>query len=651
MKVPHERLVLPLIGLTALVLPASIPAGFAQDAGDQLVRRAQRVQMERIEVAGPDGTVRIAILPNAERLTYEVTLGRATLVEPSPLRMLVDGMDLSAGVGLRGVERYEVDETYPWHGARSVAVHRGNGIRIELEHDLSFLNYTLELRAYGDGVAFRHVIPGDEGESRVPEELTSFILPAGATVWYHDLGNHYESPYERRDASEVGAGEWAGPPVTFRLSDGGGYGAITEANLAGFGGMALEADGRRGWIVGLGHRQPLNYPFALRFGREEGRRLARPAAVRGTIDTPWRVISAARDLNGLVNSDIVHNLSEPPDPRYFPDGVETEWIRPGRAVWRYLDGGENTLEGMKEFARLAGALGFEYNLIEGFWTRWSMEERRELAEYSRERGVGVWFWRHTRELRTPEARREFFAMCRDLGVVGAKLDFLDHEAKEVVDLYEELLRVAAEHRVLVNFHGANKPTGRQRTWPNELTREGVYGLEYGRTEAWARHNTILPFTRMLAGPADYTPIHFGDRRRETSWAHQIASAAILTSPLLVFAAHPQSILDNPAVEVIRSIPSVWDETVVLPISEIGEIAAFARRAGDRWFLAVMNGPEARTVRVPLAFLTADQTGALLVRDRMDDPAAVEIEESTLGRLDAVQINLRASGGFIGMFGE
>ena len=142
---------------------------------------------------------------------------------------------------------------------------------------------------------------------------------------------------------------------------------------------------------------------------------------------------------------------------------------------------------------------------------------------------------------------------------------------------------------MVNFHGANKPAGEARTWPHELTREGVYGLEHRRPRRGRAHNTTLPFTRFLAGAADYTPVVFGERRKETSWAHQIATAVVFTSPLLVFGGHPQSLLDNPAVEMIKSLPSVWDETIVLPASEIGELAAFARRHGTTWFVAVLNG--------------------------------------------------------------
>jgi alpha-glucosidase len=409
--------------------------------------------------------------------------------------------------------------------------------------------------------------------------------------------------------------------------------------------MGLESDGRRGWTIALGHRHPLNYPFELRYGREEGKRLGQAASLRGTITTPWRVILVGRDLNTLVNSTMLPNLCPPPDPEVFPQGLKTAWIKPGRAVWRYVDGGPGGVEGMKEFSRLAGELGFEHHVIEGFWSRWTMEERKEVADFSRQRRVGVWFWKHSRELRTAPEREEFFKMLSDLGVTGAKIDFFDHDHKELVDLYEALLRKAAEHHVLLVFHGANKPTGRARTWPNEMVREAVKGMEASRLPERAQHQTILPFTRYLAGGADYTTMIFSQRRGDTTWANQIASLAIFNSPLLTVAANPQSILDNPAVDVIKSIPSVWDTTIVLPGSEIGELAVYARRSGDGWFVAAMCGPEARSVQVPLSFLGSGQYEVSAVRDGESD-ASVVVERTTKERGDALRVELRAGGGFV-----
>jgi alpha-glucosidase len=174
-------------------------------------------------------------------------------------------------------------------------------------------------------------------------------------------------------------------------------------------------------------------------------------------------------------------------------------------------------------------------------------------------------------------------------------------------------------------------------------------MEASKLQMRSRHDVTLPFSRLLAGHADYTPVHFGERRGDTTWAHQIASGAILLSPLLTYAANPRHLLANPAVEMIKSIPAVWDETIVLPVSEIGEVAAFARRSGDTWFLAIMNGPSARKIEVPLSFLGDGQYRALLVRDHKEDPASVEIETATRSRGELLAIEMRDGGGFIARF--
>jgi alpha-glucosidase len=327
----------------------------------------------------------------------------------------------------------------------------------------------------------------------------------------------------------------------------------------------------------------------------------------------------------------------------------TKWLKPGRAVWRFLDGGDPTVDGIKEFSRLAGELGFEYQVVEGQWQRWTPDEFHDVVEYSKARGVGLFVWRHRNTLGDPAERRKLFASLEKSGIVGVKVDFLDHEAREVIDLYQAILRDAAEFHLMIDFHGANKPAGEPRTWPNEMTREGIFGLEHRRMTTWAAFNATVPFTRMLAGHADYTPVVFGERRRETSWAHQIASAAILTSPLLVYGGHPASLLASPAVEMIKSIPSVWDETIVLPPSEIGEVAVFARRSGERWFVAAMNGPDARTVRIDPSFLGAGRYRALMVRDDPDDTGTVTIETRAALRSQPIEIAMRGAGGFIVRF--
>ena len=391
-------------------------------------------------IASPDGAVQFRLLPGDGRLKLAVGLRTKVILEPSAVEFTLDGVDLTEGVEVGPPTPYQIDETYPWFGPHARATNHCNGATFALRHLKSGMAYTLEVRAFNDGVGFRYLAPGGQ-TARVPDEATTFVIPPGSTVWHHDLGGHYEGVHTKTDIADLKDGTWVAPPVTFKLANGAGYAAITEAALVNYAGMALQADGRRGLRVRLGHSHPPSYPFRLRYGAEEADRLSRPAAIAGPITTPWRVVMLGPDLNTLVNCDVIHNLCPPPDPKLFPNGPNTDWIRPGRAVWKYLDGGgSNSLATIKEFTRLAGELGFEHHVIEGFWSRWSDEEVKGLVAYANQRRVGIWVWKHSKSLRDPQARHDFLQRCHDLGITGVKIDFFDHEAKEVIDLYQALLK-------------------------------------------------------------------------------------------------------------------------------------------------------------------------------------------------------------------
>jgi alpha-glucosidase len=264
--------------------------------------------------------------------------------------------------------------------------------------------------------------------------------------------------------------------------------------------------------------------------------------------------------------------------------------------------------------------------------------------------VKIWVWKAYPDrkgiagIKDSLARREFFKKCKAVGVVGLKIDFFDSEKQEVIDFYQNALRDAAKCQLMLNFHGANKPSGESRTFPNEMTREGIRGLE--NQPPWATFNTVLPFTRYLAGHADFTPVHFGKRIGETSWAHQMASAIVFTSPLLVYGADPKSMLENPFVDLIKSIPTTWDETIVLPQSVIGELALFARRKGNSWFIAALNGTTARQVKIKLSFLANGKYKANIVCDDKNNQHTARRENLILSNNNYLILNLNASGGFV-----
>jgi len=600
-------------------------------------------------LASPSGLVQSTFQVREGRLRFSVTRASQAVLESGPVEFVLDGADVAQGVELHEPAPYQVAESYAWRGNHVRATNACNGATFEMTHAASGLTYTLELRVYDDGAAFRFLVPAG-ANPRVADEGTTFRLPAGSIVWRQDLANHYLGLPARRLISELGQGDWVAPPLAFKLSGEGGYGLITEAALDNYSGMALQADGRGGLRMRLGHTHPASQPFLQRNTAEEARLLSEPAAIAGPLVTPWRVVLVAADLNALVNSDLVPNLCPPPDPKLFPKGAATDWVRPGRAVTAPADTGSavSTDSALETLLR-ASDLGFEYLILDSGWKKWSNDQFREVIENASRRHVGLWVRKDARELHYPQQRQDFFRHLQELGIAGVFIEGFDHEARGVADLYPACLREAAADRILVEFRGANKPTGAARTWPNELARDAVLGMDHADAADRATADVTVPFTRWPAGAAAYDPVNFGEGRGNTSRAHQIAGAVILSAPLLVYGTSASNLLDHACVGLFKSIPATWDETQVLAPSEIGELAVFARRSGKTWFLAALNGPAARKIKLPLAFLSAGDYRVTLVRDLGPDAAAPTELETPLRNNHSLTIDLRAGGGFLARF--
>jgi len=356
-----------------------------------------------------------------------------------------------------------------------------------------------------------------------------------------------------------------------------------------------------------------------------------------------------------VNSTLVANLSPEPSPEL----ADASWIRPGRSVWSWWSdyASPRDFNKQKQYVDYAQQLGFEYSLVDDKWETWTnrWDLLRQLCEYAAARNVQIWVWKRYSEILAPADRQTFFQNVRDAGAVGVKIDFMNSESQAMMQFYESALADAAAHHLMVNFHGATKPTGMDRTYPNEMTREGVRGLEYNSWGEYLQpsHNAALPFTRLVAGHADYTPVTFwSSKLGSTSFAHQLAMAVLLTSPVTHFADDPTRYLTSPALDVIRAVRTTWDETAVLDASAIGELAAFARRRADRWFLALVNGnaATAKNLTMSASFLDAGYTySAVLLADSSSTPAAFNRSTSTVRSADTLNIWLRAGGGFVGMF--
>jgi alpha-glucosidase len=581
-----------------------------------------------IELKSPDGSVSASVdISENGQLEYSANMSGKPVFAASELGLQLDKKVLGSAVKLIKTEKESEQSEYRTRGWHTKARNCYNGAMIHLHDSGVDMDFAVEFRVFDDAVAYRYVVPYPGHNYKITGEKSSWNFDRDCALW--SAAGSYEGIVTKQTLSSVGWNATLYPPVTAVLADGLGYASILEANLTEYSGMRLRHPGK-------------NVLQATLCGA---------VAVSGKQETPWRVAVLAKDLNRLVNTDVVTSLCPPPSKEL----AEAAWIKPGRAVWSWWSSDTVSPERQKEYADMAQKLGFEYNVIDWRWDKWpdAWNTVADIVKYSRKRGVGVWVWRHSKTLRKPEARNDFFAKAANAGIVGLKIDFFPPENQATIAYVNELRRDAAKYKLMVNFHGIAKPTGRMRTWPNEMSREGIRGHEWwmkGRFKMQPQHDAALPFTRLIAGPGDFTPTSFDPTRlKGHSWGHELAQAIVFTSPIMHFAGDPKILLANPSVDVLKGIQSVWDETVVLPVSQIGEVAAFARRSGKTWLVGVLNNDKEKELKIDLDFLGEGKYSAVVLKDSDEKEAAFVREEKMVSRKSGIAFKMRPMGGFVAMF--
>ena len=587
---------------------------------------------QEMSVQSPDGQIQALFNAASGAAHYRVVWQNRLAILPSPLGITVDGHNLAQNAVLQAAPPRVVRESYALNGAHKIARNFYRETIFSARGGANPTPWQLEVRVFNDGVAMRYRVPGS-GKRRVDGETTGWKLPPGSVTWAQSDTTNYERPFLENSVDLLAPDAVLGAPLVAKLPDGAGYAFLSEANLVNYSDMALrvEKDG------------------VLRAFFDKD---ANGWATEGEIVSPWRVTLLARDLNALVNSDIVRNLCPPPAPEL----ANAAWIAPGRSTWHWMVTGRPVLADQRRWVDWTQQLGFDYYLIDDGWRDWRDENQNrdawaclnEIAVYARAKKVKLWAWVHSREVFEPQQRRAYFQKAREIGLAGLKIDFPERPNVEWVNWYDDTLRDAAAAQLMINFHGAVKPSGRDRTWPHELTREAILGRESGKLPAL--HDTALPFTRFVQGNADYTPTEFrAGRLGESSFARELAMAVVYTSPLLCYGGSPENYLKNPALDVLKSIPATWDETRVLPGSEIGRTAAFARRSGQNWFVGVVNGNDARPLKVKLDFLGAGRFRADLLADASAQNTALVRTSRVVSSRDTLSFDLRRDGGFVARF--
>ena len=667
---------------------------------------------EPLSVTSPDGNIKLTFQlksnpqPYApgERAYYTIAYKREVILTDSPLGLDFKGAPaLDRDFEIVGSNRDSHDATWqnPLGTKRDIRDHF-NEITVSLR-EKSALHRRLDIifRAYDEGVAFRYILPKQETIDRfvLSSENTGFCFARDVSAYAIDLGVYtspYETPFQRIPLRAIKPTSIIGLPLLVEVPQG-PWVAILEADLRAYAGMYLGAmsnmpNALTSKLSPMPDFDPSNMgtyidtvvtEHDLDSGFRKGKEAILISPERGDLlrsdeivvartpkATPWRVIMMDPRAGGLIeNNNIILNLSAPSVL------TDTSWIQPGKAAWNWWSGtlarnvnfepGMNTAT-MKHYIDFAAEHHFEYMLIDGGWSPFNNIMKTipeidmpEIMAHARQRGVKVLLWVLWTEVR--KHAEEAFALYEEWGVAGVKIDFMNRDDQEMVSLYEEMLRKAAAHHLTVDFHGAFKPTGLRRAYPNLLNREGVIGMEYDKanTRANPEHDVTIPFTRMLAGPMDYTPGCFHNVTRaefkpraiepmcQGTRAHQLAMYVVFDMPLAMVSDFPEMYEDVPATEFLEKVPTVWDDTKVLN-GEPARYVSIARRKGDTWYLGSMTNWDPRDLELPLEFLGPGEDEAKIFADGPGadkDATRVSIDTKRVKSSGHLKIHLAPGGGW------
>ena len=534
-----------------------------------------------------------------------------------------------------------VDDYEMVGGKRLLCHNEGNEYVLDYK-DKNGMPLRLVMRLYNDGIAFRYELSGLEDEV-LTGEMTTYRIPEGTNRWIQRWTEPYEDFFPKSTTGKGWRSQHWGYPALVEPSEG-VFTLITEAGID-----------RRQSASDLKNEADLELYKVC--PAKNG------CVLNGDWCTPWRVVIIG-ELGDIVESTLVTDVSAPCRIE------DTSWIEPGVVSWIYWahNHGSKDFQIVKEYIDMAYELGLPYVLIDAEWDEMGNGGKIEDAlAYAREKGVRTLLWYNSStawihgaggpqfRLNKLEDREKEFAWLKSEGVAGIKVDFFSGDLQETMEYQMDLIETAARYDLMINFHGATIPRGWQRTYPNFVTVEAVYGAEWYNnlpvlTSRAAAHNATLPFTRNVIGPMDYTPCTFSDSQHPhiTTNAHELALTALYESTLQHLADKPQSYLIQPqeVQDYLSNLPSVWDETRFVS-GYPGEYAVLARRSGDTWYVAGINGTdESKTIPADLEdIIGSGEKTVTSFLDSGDSSAPWSISTQTMETLPA-SFDCQPRGGFV-----
>lgn len=626
-----------------------------------------------VRLTSPDGKIRFSLQLTAKAPVYTVTYLNKQLINPSELGFTFaesgpfgEGLQMGKPQFSRAVETY----TLPVGKAGNVH-HPYRQVLIPLrERDGARRQIDLVVRAFDDGLAFRYEFPRQDNWEAytLTEERSTFNLahdPMVLTLFRENYTTSHEGFYSRLPLSSIKADTLMDMPALFTFPDS-IYMAVTEAALSNYAGMYL----RKHNGVLCSSLSPLPGQTAVK--------------VKATLPhrTPWRVMMISNRIGDLIASNILTSLNGPSVIK------DLSWLKPGKTTFHWWNGDiipDTTInpgvnfETNKYYIDFCARNGLEYHSVIGYGNvAWYVNdgigyqpgphsdvtkpvpglEMQRICDYAKSKGVGIRVWVHWEPLYA--SLDEAFTQFEKWGVKGMMVDFMDRDDQEMVKIQEEILQKAAQHHLHIQFHGAYKPTGMHRTYPNEFTREGTLNYENNK---WAQaltpdHDLHMPFTRLLAGAADYhlggfravpaaqfrpqytRPLMIGTR------CHMLAMYVVLESYLGMVCDYPAAYEGQPGFEFIKEVPVVWDETFV-PAALPGEYVCIARRKGTDWYIGAITGNRASTLSLKMTFLPPGKYEAVIYSDADDtatDPNHLVRETRMVNHTSALELRLAPGGG-------